>query len=74
MKRDEVERELERLTRIAEQTREHLQDVEWYNLDKQTAGRDSLQKMVIQAQRLQPYQTWQLIALSLAKTVMPKLM
>ena len=42
-KMDESDCEIARLTRIAEQTKEHISETQWYNLDERTAGWDALQ-------------------------------
>ena len=39
---NEADREIARLTRIAEESREHISETQWYTLDEQNAGRDAL--------------------------------
>ena len=39
---DEADREIARLTRIAEETKEHISETQWYNMDEQPASRDAL--------------------------------
>ena len=41
---DEADCEIDRLARIAEHGQEHLNQVQWYELDEQNAGQDSLPK------------------------------
>ena len=38
---DQADREIARLTRIAEESREHISEAQWYSLEDKTAGWDA---------------------------------